>query len=76
MSATVHWAQRAGTVYLSWEYVAAKDVKMKISDRSISFSAAVGDKQLAMADMPLGGAVVPAESKWFANDRCAAAPRP
>ena len=73
MSATVHWAQRAGTVYLTWEYVAAKDVTVTLSDAALSFSATVGDKQLAMADMALGGAIVPAESKWFANDRCARA---
>lgn len=74
--ATVHWAQRAGTVYLTWEYVAAKDVQVKLSEKSISFSATVGDKQLAMIDMELSGTVVPAESKWFANDRCAAIASP
>lgn len=64
------WAQRREKIFITWDYIGAQDVSVDFGESELSFRARVGDKTYAMGNVPLSGKVVPAECKWFGNDRC------
>ena len=71
---TLIWAQRREKVFVTWESVSSTDVNVTLADGLLSLDGK--DKAgtaYKLENMPLWDEIESEESKWFKNDRCAAA---
>jgi hypothetical protein len=66
------WAQRFEKVFVTFDQLNCKDVKIEFTDGLMSLEATSGEKQFKLDNMPLWAEIDVEESKWFVNDRCAA----
>ena len=68
------WAQRVDKVFITFECLDTKNVSVELTDGLMSLKAEGGGKTYNLENMALWLEIDAAESKWFRNDRCAAAP--
>jgi hypothetical protein len=67
------WAQRREKVFVTFECLATEDVSVTFSDGLLSIDAKAKDKVYKLENLPLFLEIEAEESKWFKNDRFAAA---
>jgi len=66
---TLKWAQRSEKVFVTWDAVDAKDVKVTLSDGLLSIDGELKGTTYKLENLPLFLEIDVEESKWFKNDR-------
>ena len=65
------WAQRVEKVFVTFECIGTENVNVTLSDGLLCLDATAKGVTYKLENLPLWTEIIPDESKWFKNDRCA-----
>lgn len=67
---TLIWAQRVDKVFVTFECLTTKDVKVTMTEGLLSLECSAGADTYKLENMSLFMDIIAEESAWKANDRC------